>query len=140
MAKYSSADFKIEFDNSSGALQDMSAYITDADAMIKKMDTEETTGFSASAETHASIGVAAVDKIKIKGAYDDTVTTGPHAIFNDLGCAGTSGGTRTLKYTYGNNKSSAVETIITSYQRSGKVKGLTQFEVELQPTGSVSEA
>lgn len=134
MAKYSSADYKIEFDNAGGTLVDMSAYITDADAMDIEMATEEITPFSSAVETHASAGVASTKDISLKGFYDDTATTGPHVIFNALGS------TRTLKYTYGGAKTTSVETIIKSYKRSGKVKGLTGFEVKLLPTGAVTEA
>lgn len=133
MAKYNSADHTIEFDNAGGSLVDMSAYITDADPMEKEIETEETTPFGVADETHASDGVSRVKDITLKGFYDDTATTGPHEIFNAIGS------TRTLKYTWGGAKTTSVETIITSYKRLPKVKGLTGFEVKLLPTGAVTE-
>ena len=134
MAKYGSDVAKVEFDNASDALQDMSAYVTEPDPMVKSIETEETTPVASANATHASTGVAAVDEITLKGPYDDTATTGSHAIFNSIGSM------RTLKYTYGNSKTTAVECIITSYVRGIKVKGLTGYEVKLQPTGAVTEA
>lgn len=133
MAKYDSSDHTIEFDNSGGSLVDMSAYITDADPIVRETPTEETTGFAASVESHASVGVEKSDSITLKGFYDDTASTGPHDIFNSIGS------TRTLKYTWGGAKTTSVETIITSYKRLPKVKGLTGFEVTLQRTGAVTE-
>lgn len=133
MAKYSSADHTIEFDNAGGSLVDMSAYITDADPIETEIETEETTPFASAVETHASAGVSKTNDITLKGFYDDAATTGPHVIFN------AKGSTRTLKYTWGGAKTTSVETIITAYKRLPKVKGLTGFEVKLLPTGAVTE-
>ena len=134
MAKYNSADFQIWFDNSGGTPVDMSAYITDADEWEKEIESEETTPFSAADETHASAGVSKGNDRTLKGLYDDTATTGPHAIFN------AKGSIRTLKYVYGGGKYSEQEHLILSYTRGGKVKNLTSFEVKLKPTGAVTEA
>ncbi len=139
MARYNSVDFKIEFDNSSGVLQDMSVYITDAGPMEKDTKPQEITPFGAADETFDGTGVGSVKSITLKGDYDDTATTGPDAIFNDVGCKNTTGGTRTLKYTYGSTKTTSVETIITGYKRVPGVKKLTGLEVTLQPTGAVTE-
>lgn len=133
MAKYSSADFQVWFDNTGGTPVDMSAYITDAGDMEKEIATEEITPFSAANEAHASSGVSSVKEIVLKGAYDDTATTGPHVIFNALG------DTRTLKYVWGGAKTTSVETIIANYKRLPKVKNLVGFEVKLLATGAVTE-
>ena len=135
MAKYNSSNFKIEFDNSGGVLVDMSAYVTDAGEMDREMPTEDTTPFSVAVETNASAGVEVHSSdISLKGFYDDTASTGPDVIFNAIGS------TRTLKYTYGSTKTTTVETIITDYKRTPKVKGLTGYEVTLKKTGAVVEA
>ena len=139
MAVQNSSVVKIEFDNSSGVLQDMTQYVTDSDPMVREGSVEETTPFGASAETYASDGVEKNSQMQLKGPYDDTAATGPHVIFNDVLCKNTAGGTRTLKYTYGNGKTTSVETIILSYSRDPKVKKLTGYAVKLQKTGNVTE-
>ena len=133
MAKYSSKDFAIKFDDSLGAPQDVSQYITDAGPMDTSIATEGTTPFGASDETNASAGVKAAKAITLKGPYDDTATTGPVALFN------AKGDTRTLEYDWGGGKSSSVEVLITDFKRVPGVKKLTGFEVTLLPTGPVTE-
>ena len=133
MAKYSSADLVVMVDNSGGTPTDMSAYVTDPGDFERYIATEETTPIGSANETNASAGVSGVKDIKLGGFYDDTVTTGPHVIFNALG------ETRTLTVTWGGAKTSSVETIITSYKRLPKVKKLVGFEVTLLPTGAVTE-
>ena len=133
MAKYDSSNFKIEFDDSTGALQNMSSYITDADPMEKEIYVEEDTPFYTANETSSSTGVSKVNDISLKGEYDDTATVGPHVIFSAIGS------TRTLRYIWGGGRATSVETIIKAYNRIPNVKKLTGFEVKLRPTGPISE-
>ena len=134
MARRGFPDLKIEFDNSSNALQDMSAFIMDTPPSFdREAILEEITAAGDADEAHAKVGLNKVNPITMGGAFDDTATTGPDAIFNAIG------DTRTLKVTWGGTKTSQVETIITNYVRTPARGELTKFTVTLQPTGAVTE-
>ena len=135
MTRYGYPDLKIEFDNSSDALQDMSQYIMDTPPSFdREAIIEEITAVGDNDEAHAKVGLNKVNTIDMGGAFDDQATTGPDAIFNALG------DTRTLKITWGGSKTSSVECIIKNYVREAVRGALTLFEVTLQPTGAVTEA
>ena len=142
MTKYGSASIKVEFDLATAdTLQDMTAYCTELNGFSIKGQIDETTCFGDTYVKRAYSGFKEVDTITIGGYYDDTATTGPEAVFNDVGCAATvhSSGLRTLKITWGSTKTSSVPCIIESYSRRPDLKGLTRFEVTLQPAGVVTE-
>lgn len=132
MARYSFADLKVEFDNAGGTLVDMSAYITTINGIEKEALVEEITSAGDNDQRSAAVGVAKVGDITIAGPFDDTATTGPHAIFNAIGS------TRTLQQTFGGSIVQVVETIIMKYSIKTTRNALTQFEVVLRPTGAVS--
>ncbi len=135
MTRYGFPALKVEFDNSSDALQDMSQYIMDTPpSWDREALIEEITAAGDSDEAHAKVGLNKVAPITMGGAFDDQATTGPDAIFNAIG------DTRSLKVTWGGTKTSEVETIITNYVRSAARGELTKFVVTLQPTGAVTEA
>lgn len=135
MTRYGYPDVKIEFDNSSDALQDMSQYIMDTPPSFdREALIEEITAAGDADEAHAKVGLNKVAPITMGGAFDDQATTGPDAIFNAIG------DTRTLKVTWGGSKTSSVETIITNYVRNASRGELTKFTVTVQPTGAVTEA
>jgi hypothetical protein len=134
MAKYGFADLKIEVDNSGGSPIDMSTYITSINGFSIEAILEEITSAGDADERWAAVGVSRAAEIVFGGAFDDTVTTGPDAIFNALG------DTREIKFTYGGSKTSTFEAIIRRYDRSPAMGELTKFEVALQPTGAIVEA
>lgn len=114
--------------------QTMTSYGTQIDGFERDTKMVETTPFGATDATYVGSGVKRVKPIKISGFYDDTVTTGPDAVFNTLGTFAT------LQITYGNSKSSSVSAGVVSYTRKPKVDDLTGYEVTLQPSGAVTEA
>lgn len=146
---YTSANVKIEFDNATGTLQDMSQYITEFNGINIEAMLQESHAFGDAWVERLFAGVKQIGDITLKGFYDDTATTGPNAIFNDVGNTGTSApGTRELKITWdlANNgigsgaKTTLVNTIIKSYARVPSRGALTMFEVVLAVTGSPTEA
>ncbi len=141
MAKYGSQAIKVEFDNATGTLQNMSQYVTALNGFKINAETVDTTYLGSTWLTKAAAGVKSVDDITLEGFYDDTATTGPDAIFSDVGNTNTTGITRTLKITWDMPtaaKTSSVECIIKSYERA-PVKGeLTKFTVVLEPTDAVT--
>lgn len=139
MAKYTFANLKVEFDNSAGTLVDMSQHITSINGINISAELEDAHSVGDSWAEKIFAGLRSVDDITIGGFYDDTAATGPDVIFNDVGCVGTTGGTRTLRVTYGSTKTTSVETIIKSYTRSPARGEVTKFEAVLTPTGAVTE-
>lgn len=134
MSKYGSDDTRIDVDNSSGTLQNMTAYITEINGFAVEAVLEESTPFGVAWEESLYSGVKMVGDIEITGFYDDTASTGPDVIFNALG------DTRTVKITWGSTKTSSVEGIIKKYERIAKVKETTKYKVTFKPTGAVTEA
>jgi hypothetical protein len=136
VAKYGPDDLVIEFDNSGGTLQNMSQYIREINGVEIEAILTDSHAFGDTWHEALAVGVSKVGDITLKGFYDDTASTGPDVIFNAVG----NTTTRTLKVTWGNTKTTSVETIIKKYSRMPKLDDLTGFEVILQPTGAVTEA
>jgi hypothetical protein len=132
--KYGSKDLVIEFDNSSGTLVDITQHVTAINGVNIEALLEEGTTYGDSWVEQLFTGVKQLADITVDGFYDDTATTGPHALFNDLGA------TRTFKVTWGGSKTTSVETIIRNYNRNPVRKELTKYQVTLAPTGAVTEA
>ena len=135
MARAGFGDLKIEFDNAAASLVDMSTYITTVNGMEREALLQELTAAGDDDERWGIVGVNKVAPITLSGFFDDTASTGPDVIFNAIGNATT----RTIKFTWGGTKTSSVETIIRKYMRKPTRGELTGFEVELQPTGIVTE-
>jgi hypothetical protein len=125
----------VSFDNAAGSLLDMSQYVWEINGFDREAFVQETTAAGDDDEQHAATGVKKVNPITIKGAYDDTASTGPDVVFNAVG----NTTTRTLTVTWKSGKTSSVETVIRKYMRGPTRKEFTTYEVELQPTGIVTE-
>ena len=135
MTRYGYPDLKIEFDNSSDALQDMSKYVMDTPPSFdREAILEEITAAGDNDEAHAKVGLKKVNPLDLGGAFDDFAATGPDVIFNAIGDL------RSLKITWGSTKTSSVECLIKNYVRNAVRGELTKFVVTLQPTGAVTEA
>jgi len=140
MATYTSANLKIEFDNATGTLVDMSNYIISTSGLSATMDLDETHAFGDSWVERATKGTFRFGDITLSGLYDDASPSGPNIIFNDiLNLKTTAAGTRTLKITWGGSKTSTVETYIKSYKSLPSRGEITKFEVVLSTTGTVTE-
>ena len=139
MAKYGSNSFAVSIDNSSGTPVVMTNYIrTIGDVDIKAMMAESTAFGDAWVEKLAT-GVLEAGSITLGGYYDDTASTGPDVIFNDV-ATGPTDSTRTLLLTWGGSKTTSAEVWISAYKRTATVGELTGFEVTLEYTGTVTEA
>ena len=132
--KHGPDEIRIDVDNSSGSLVNLSAYIDTFNGITKEALTEEDTVCGDADETHGAVGVAQVQPVTLEGWYDDTASIGPHVILNAIG------NTRSLKITWGNSKTTIVEAIIQTYARLPARGGSTRFTATLQPTGAVTEA
>jgi len=138
MAKYGSGTVTIYLEGAPGgtsyAIQD---YILEMGGAKITSITEPTTAFGDSWEEHLPVGMSKAEPISLTGFFDDTATSGPHAIFKDVD-DGTTDDTRALVVGFGNTRYFHCDTRLTSYEVVGSVGKLTRFNAELLPTGTVT--
>ena len=140
--KQAAKDYTIEYDDApGGALQDISQYVN-GDVVLKIIVAlEETDGFGEEWPAETPTGHASYDPVTIPMWYDDTAATGPAIVFAiQSGDRDPQGATRTLQLTYGNSKSTTVETRLASVERGGKRRGLSLLTAEVHPIGEPTEA
>lgn len=129
MARYGPADAAVTY--SSQAISDVTV-IGNIERMARN---QEITPIGASAETHAYIGVTGMGIVTLEAPYsDDSNNLRDKA--DDVGL----GGTATLLITFGGTKTVSVSTIQVAQRRNIQRGSLTVFQVDLQPTGTVTEA
>lgn len=139
--KQGAKDILIEYDDGpGGVLQDITQYVR-GDVAVKVMSLlQESHAFGDEYDEHTPTGHNRMDPITLSGLYDDTAAVGPAVIFKkQAGDSDPQGATRTLKVTWGNAKSTEVETRLESFQRTAKVGALTEYEAVVQPTGAPTE-
>jgi len=137
MAKYGSDDVKVEIKDGvdgAGSYQAVSTDTLDLPGVDIQAETEESHGFGDSWVEHLATGLKRVADITLKGFYDDTASTGTHALFNRVGSIAT------FKVTWGNSKTTEFNVLIKSYKRLPVRGELTKFEAVLMATGAVTEA
>ncbi len=139
MGTYNWSNVKIEIDKADGSLIDISQYVTAINGFKRNAPTVELTPANQANAKHIFGGLLSCDEVQLTGVFDDTATSGPDAVFIDLGCIATAGGTRTLKLTQGGTKYSQVEVIITGYDRNPQKGQPTMYTASVQPTGAVTE-
>ncbi len=130
----------IKYDNAGATLVDISQYVLTINDIDVESVTEEKHSFGDSWEEHLPIGIGRVAPIELSGLWDDTVTTGPDALFAGRVPETPASITRSLEITWAGTKKTTVETYLISYRRSADRNGLTKYTVRLQPTGAVTEA
>lgn len=136
MANYNSSNIVVEFDVSDGgSLGVMTPYVREISVADVNIVLQESHSFGDSWVEFITTGIKKMEKITLKGFYDDTASTGPNVVFNSQ-----AGASRSLKITWGSTKTTSVETLIESYKRMPQLNSNTMYEVVLQPTGAVTEA
>lgn len=138
MAQYGFDDFAVSVDNSGGAAQVMTSYVTGINGVEVEAILEEVTTGGVAWEMWAAVGLGRMGPIELSGVFDDTATTGPNAIFLETNPA--SKVARTVTITWGSTKTTAAECLIAKYARAATKGELTKYTVTLQPTGTVTEA
>ena len=132
MAKYGSPDLTIEVDNSGGTLVDISQYVDTINEFNVEAMLQEGTAFGESWVKQLYTGMRQAQPVTLEGFFDDTATTGPDVILNDIGSE------RSLKITWGSTNTDTVETIITNYAKLPTQGELTRYRCVLTPTGAVT--
>jgi|GEM_PF-6606455 len=130
---YTFADASFEFDDDTGTPQTIEVLSINGVNVKPEVDDVTPNGVEYTARLYA--GLLTMDDVELEFVYTETMDD----LFNDPGCRGTAGGTRTFKATYGGTKYTSVETIIGAYPRK-PVKGkVTTASVTLHPTGTITE-
>ncbi|MDP3717091.1 MAG: hypothetical protein Q8T13_04895 [Acidobacteriota bacterium] len=100
---------------------------------------EESHAFGVSWVASLAVGLRKMNDLTVGGFYDDTASTGPNAVYNDV-ADGPSDSTRTAKTTWGGTKTTSVETWIKKFSRIAARGQITKYATLLAPTGTVTEA
>lgn len=136
MAKFAYPDLKIELDNATPALQDISAYVTAINGWTKERIVEEITGAGDANDRHADIGFLQKNEVELTGPYDNTADG-----LLDIVKNWTDGSERTLQLTFDGATAADVETVeclLVRVQRNPTRGGFTQVVVTLRPTGAIT--
>jgi len=139
MAKYGPASLAIDYDNSGGTPVSITQHVLTMNGVSIEQILEEVRSFGDQWEEHLPIGVGRMKPVVLGGKFDDTAATGPDALFIRTTPETPASTTRTLKFTWGGTKTTSVETFVMRYDRLGERNKIQDYEVELQPTGAVTE-
>ncbi|MDP3909945.1 MAG: hypothetical protein Q8Q14_06110 [Gemmatimonadales bacterium] len=77
------------------------------------------------------------DPVTIEMLYDDTASTGPWVLFNDIGGPTPTDG-RELKVTFGSTKTVLIKTIIESVERTLEIGNLHRLTAVLKHFGGAA--
>lgn len=136
MANYSSKDLVISIKDNGGSPQTFTGYVRAIGGISIEAILQESTAYGDSWQEFLSTGIRKMAPITIGGFYDTAATSGPDVLF-----AGHEGDLREdTVFTYGGSKTTTVDTYVQKYERLPKLGAMTEFQVTLQPTGSVAEA
>lgn len=137
MAKYGSSSVTVTIDATPGgtATAVTSHILTMSGAKIENI-LQPSHAFGDSWEEMTATGFARVPAITFTGLHDDTVTTGPHDVFQVKAAdRSASAATRTLALGFGGG-TFTVEGHMASYEVLGKNGNLTEFAAVFQPSGA----
>lgn len=127
---------KVEYDNSAGSLQDLSAYINSISGFDLVQGSYDVTAFGKSSAEFI-LGLKGGQQITISGDWDTTL----HSHMTGV-AALTSGATQTLKFSPAGGSTGtpflSVETILTAYQPVSAVADKVTWSATLQATGATT--
>lgn len=138
MAKYGSGSITITYDDAPGGTpRAITSFVLTMGAVKITADQAQSDAFGDVWDAFTPTGHKKMDPIELTGYWDDTATTGPHAVLGDPD-DGPSDSTRTLVIVYGGGKTITVETRLASYAVLGKNRDLTEFAAVIQPSGAAA--
>lgn len=137
--KHGSSEITIAYDDGpGGSLRTITAFILTMGGIKLTSNMQASTAYGDSIEKKLPTGMSKIDPVTFTGLWDDTPTTGPHAVFltPDTSPQAT---TRTLQIVFGNAKTWLSEGYLESYEVLGKNGNLTEFAaVAIQNSGAWS--
>jgi len=136
MAKYGSDVVKVEVKDGvegAGSYVEVQTDLLDFPGLEKIAESEESHGFGNDWAEVVATGFHRVADITLRGYYDDTASTGTHALFNRIG-------SRTdVKITWDGTKTTETLMLIKSYNRLPERGMLTKFSVVLMAAEEPAE-
>ena len=137
MAKYPVAgNSYIEVDDSGGTPRNLSAYIEEIGPLGEEASFLDVTGLNDTAQRVIS-GVGSGQELVLRGAFDDTATTGPDAVLS-----GIVGKTGTVSYGPAGNSSGlrkiTGEFLCLSYRVISKVGDQVRFEARFKQDNAIT--
>lgn len=133
--KHGSSEITITLDDASGVPRVITNHILNMSAAELEALMQKSTAFGDGFEESLPTGVQRISPFDLSGYFDDTATTGPHAVMSAPD-ATPSAATRTLTLVFGNSKTFAGECFVQKYAVLGKNGNLTEFACHVQPTGT----
>lgn len=137
MSKYGSASVKIFVASSGGTSYDISQYCDELGGVKITALTEPSHSFGDSWEEHTPVGLARGEAFDIGGLFDDTATSGPHALLSAID-RGTTDATRAVVVGFSSGNYWHGTCRLTGYEVVGSNGKLSRFRASLLPTGSAS--
>jgi len=107
----------------------MEDYITDFPSLSQENETEDSTTLGASVASKAYTGLTRYGEVQVGGAYDDTATNGPDAVF---GGAARAQSYAALVLTWGGTKTTTFNLVgVEKYERTWKKGARTGYQCTL---------
>ena len=137
MAKYGSDEVYVSISDGTiavpGTHRDISADVLEISPLDKEAIAEEGHGFGEAWVRNVATGLKKIADITLKGFYDDTASTGTHALLNREGT------TTEVYIGFGGAKSLTIPVLIKNYRRGPSRGELTKFEATLVAAGEPEE-
>lgn len=131
--KYSSTSITVTLDDApGGTARAITSYVLEMGGAKITSVMQDVTAIGDTAKKMLPTGVVENAKIRIRGLWDTTATTGPHAVLSAPD-DGPQDATRTLTVVFGDSKTFTCEGYLESYEVLGKVGALTEFVAEYIP-------
>lgn len=137
MSKFGSSSIKIYITDSTGGSWDMTGWIDMLDPKKITAITEPTMTFGDAWEEHTPTGISRGEPFNFEGHFDNTATSGPHAVFRTLSNA-TTGTARDFVFGVGSVAYEHSTVLLTSYEVLASNGKLTRFRSNALPTGTVT--
>jgi hypothetical protein len=139
LSNYGSNSIIIEFekaDSIGSADTNITAKVTKFGPITKSREGVLSTPFGVSAPEYLAGVMTDYGEFTVEGFYEDTATTGSHAIFGSVNTV-----PRYWKVTWGGGKYTSGRCLITNYERDSQVGNeYTTFKATCKITGTVTEA
>lgn len=134
MAKYGSSSAAVVIDDHGGTARTITGHVRTIGGLKISQITEENSPFGTNYQKNTPVGKQQMGPVTIEGDYDDTATTGPHAVFSTLETL-PSDSTRTLDVSPDGTKHLSGEVYCTDYElvlTNGKITG---YKATVQQAG-----
>lgn len=135
--KQSSTSVTVTYDDAPGGSPvALTGFIMELGGVEVEIELESSESFGDLWREKTPTGMSTVPPINVKGHFDTTATTGPHAVLRPTAAdALPSAATRTLAIAFGDSVTFTIETRLNKYRVVPSNGKLTAFEGTITPTG-----